>query len=130
MPTIELIARILMSLPVFMYAAGCLMNTKEMAAMFPQDTLLLRIYIIALGIFLLAGGVGFHIESLRYWSSIALAILMIVTAFSIHLSGLLRKYPADQDEQLTTVQKQMSLAGIIKDLGMAGAFLFVAVITF
>lgn len=123
------IARILLSLPVFMYATGCLLNTQEMVDMFSKDTLLLRVFVITLGLGLLAGGVGMHIESVRLWAGIGLAILMVVTAFSIHLSGLLRKYPSELGENTIKLQKQMSLAGVIKDLGMAGAFLLMATMT-
>lgn len=123
---LERAPRLLFSLPTFMYAAGCLGSTEDMVEMAPEGIPMVHALVLALGASLLAAGTLFHTQKYGRSAAFAIAVLMVVTALSIHLPGFFKAYPPELGEAMTELQQRMSMSGVIKDLGLAGAALIVA----
>jgi uncharacterized membrane protein YphA (DoxX/SURF4 family) len=104
-----------------MYAAGCLGKTEDMVAMLPAGIPMVNVLVMSLGVALLVAGVLIHTEKFGHSAGLAVAVLMVVTAFGVHLPGFFIEYPAEQGEAMIELQRRMSMSGVVKDMGLAGA---------
>jgi len=78
-----------------------------------------------LGALMLAATVLIHTRYARP-AGFVLAAPLVNTAFCVHLQSFFRDYPAEMGEAMVELQRRMSIAGVVKDLGLAGAALIVA----
>ncbi len=127
MDALKTVATILIALPALLYAAGCLFNTEVMVAMLPERIPAIRVLVRGLGAAFLVSAILINVERFAPAAGWTMAGLLLVTAFGIHLSDVIKEYPEELGEELIDLEKRAAIAGVVKDVGLAGAALFVAV---
>jgi putative oxidoreductase len=111
------IARGLLSLPFLVFGALHFVAGAAMAGAVPGWLPGGVAWVYLTGAALVAGAVGLHLRRFVVPAAIGLAALMVVFAFTVHL-------PAMADE----ATRQLGMMGLLKDLGLAGGALAVALL--
>jgi uncharacterized membrane protein len=111
------VARGLFSIPFALSGALHLVAGASMAAVVPSWVPGGVFWVYLTGIALLAGAVGIHVRRFTPLAAVGIAALMVVFAFTVHL-------PAMADE----ATRQMAMVGFMKDLGLAGGALAIALL--
>ena len=109
------VARALLTVPFAIPGVMHLTAGASMAAVVPAWVPGGVIWVYLTGIALLAGAIGIHLKKWALPAGLGLAALMLVFAFTVHL-------PAMADE----ATRQMAMVGFMKDLGLAGGALAIA----
>lgn len=117
MKTLTLSGKILYALPFAIFGLGHLANAGSMAAVVPSFVPGGVFWVYVTGLAMLAAAISIISGKLVKLSGILLAVLLITFALTVMLPGL-----GNENEQI----KQMSFVGLMKDLSLAGAALFVA----
>jgi putative oxidoreductase len=109
--------RILFSLPFLVFGVFHLMNSGAMAGMVPSYLPGGIFWVILTGLALIAAAISLYIKKMVRLAMLLLALFLVITALAIQLPGLSNPNPQ---------MAQMALPGLLKDLGLAGAALFMA----
>ena len=104
------VARLLFVVPFAVSGLFHLANARAMAGMVPVPAGVFWVYFT--GVALLAGAAGVASGRLGQWAGLGLAALMVTFVAAIHVPGL-----GNPETQ------QMAMAGLLKDLGLAGGAL-------
>ncbi|MBC8124401.1 MAG: DoxX family membrane protein [Candidatus Kapabacteria bacterium] len=113
-----LIGRILFCIPFIAFGLMHVTSAEKMAGLVPawMPGGLILVYIV--GIAELAAAASILIGKKTHLAGQLLALLLLIFVFTIHIPGML-----NATDEMT---KMMSLAGALKDLGLAGGALFVS----
>jgi uncharacterized membrane protein len=111
------VARGLFSIPFAISGALHLVAGASMAAVVPSWVPGGVLWVYVTGIALLAGAVGIHLRRWAPAAGLGIAALMGLFAFTVHLPMMA--------EEAT---RQMAMVGFMKDLGLAGGALAIALL--
>jgi len=111
MSTVTGLGKYLFSVPALIFGFFHLMNANAMAAMVPLPGGVIWVYLT--GICMIAAAVSIYIGKLDKLATVLLALLFLIYAFSLHLSGAI-------------AGDQASTGNFLKDLGLAGGALMYA----
>lgn len=127
MDVLETVATILIALPALLYAAGCLLNTQVMVDMLPERIPALHLLVRVLGVAFLGSAILINVDRLVEPAGWTMAGLLLVTAFGVHLPDVIKDYPEELGGERIDLEQRAAIAGVVKDVALAGAALFVAV---
>lgn len=127
MDVLETVATILIALPALLYAAGCLLNTQVMVDMLPERIPALHLSVRVLGVAFLGSAILINVNRFAEPAGWTMSGLLLVTAFGIHLPDVIKDYPQELGEERIDLEQRAAIAGVVKDVALAGAALFVAV---
>ncbi len=111
----DIVARILFILPLVGFGFGHLTNGSDMAGMVPIPGGVFWIYLT--GVALLAAAMSIIIKKKAALATLLLAVMLLIIALSIWLPGMSAEDP---------MQAQTNMSMMLKDLGLAGAALFMS----
>lgn len=115
MGSIIKLGKYLFAIPFIVFSLFHFMSAGDMAAMAPGGVVM--VYIAGAG--LLAAGVSIIIGKYDKLAAVLLALLLIIFIVTIHIPGLMG---AGDD----AMAMQMSMGGLLKDMGLAGGALMYA----
>ncbi|MEN9511426.1 MAG: hypothetical protein RLZZ370_1245 [Bacteroidota bacterium] len=107
-----MVARIVFALPFILFGAMHLMGADQMAGMVPSWLPGGVLWIYITGLAQIAGGLAIILDKMMPLASNLLAVLMLVYVILI-------QYPMLSHE----ATRQIGMAGVLKDLGLAGGAL-------
>ena len=108
------IARVLFSIPFLVFGLMHFMNAKAMAGIVPTWLPGGAAWVYITGVFLVAAGVSIITKRQGALACKLLAILLTLFILTVHLPGL------------STPHAQMSMIGLLKDVGLVGGALLLA----
>jgi putative oxidoreductase len=112
------LARALFSIPMAVPGAMHLVAASSMVAAVPSWVPGGVFWVYFTGLALLAGAIGIHTKRFAAAAGLGIAALMGIFAFTVHL-------PMMADE----ATRQMAMVGFMKDLGLAGGALAIALLS-
>lgn len=112
MNNLTTIGRILFAIPFIVFGIMHLMKGSAMAGMVPSYVPGGVVWIYITGLAMVAAGVSIIIKKMIRTASLLLGVLLIIYILTIHLPGLGSADPMVQ---------MMSMTSLLKDLGLAGA---------
>ena len=115
MGSIIKLGKYLFAIPFIVFSLFHFMGASDMAAMAPGGVVMVYIS----GVAMLAAGVSIIIGKYDKLAAVLLALLLIIYIVTIHIPGLMG---AGDD----AMAMQMSMGGLLKDLGLAGGALMYA----
>jgi uncharacterized membrane protein YphA (DoxX/SURF4 family) len=121
---INVVARLLLSLPFAVFGLFHLMNAPMMAGMVPAYVPGGVLWVYITGAAMLLAVVSFNIRRHDRLAGLLLALLLFSFAFTVQLPGMLK--PAAATDALAQAYKMAAMAGFFKDLGLAGGALLIA----
>jgi uncharacterized membrane protein len=106
------IGRIVFAVPFLAFGLMHLMNADAMSGMVPAFVPGGVVWIYITGLSLVAAAVSIISKKMIKMATLLLGVLLVVFVLTIHLPGL-----GSPDQNM----KMMSMSGVLKDLGLAGA---------
>lgn len=129
METLETIATILVALPALLYATGCLFATQVMVDMLPERIPGLQLLVRSVGAAFLGAGILINFDRFAEPAGWTLFGLLLLTAFGVHVPDAVKDYPEELGPERIDLEQRAAIAGVVKDLAVAGAALLIAVTT-
>lgn len=114
---LSLIGRILFSLPLLAFGMGHLTGANNMAMMVPAWLPGGVFWVYVTGVALIAAAVAIIINKMTFQAALALAILFLTFALTVHLPGVLKG---------EGMMKTMAMVMLFKDIALTGAALVIA----
>lgn len=108
---ISKIGKYLYAIPMVIFGLFHFLNSSAMAGMVPIPGGIFWIYLT--GLSLILAGISIIIQKLDEWSSLLLAVMLLVFVLTIHLPGVLAGGELSQ----------MYMTNLLKDLALAGGAL-------
>lgn len=108
---ISKIGKYLYAIPMVIFGLFHFLNSSAMAGMVPIPGGIFWIYLT--GLSLILAGISIIIQKLDEWSSLLLAVMLLVFVLTIHLPGVLAGGE----------MSQMYMTNLLKDLALAGGAL-------
>jgi putative oxidoreductase len=112
MKNLSNIGRIIYAIPFLVFGVMHLMNANGMAGMVPSLFPGGVIWIYITGLCMIAAAISIITKKMIGLATLLLGILLLIYVLTIHVPGL-----SSPDE----MTKMMSMSGLLKDLGLAGA---------
>ncbi len=109
------LGKYLLAIPMIIFGVLHFMNAESMAGMAPFGGAFI-VYLT--GLALILAGISLIIGKLDKLAAVLLALFLLLTAFTIHLPGLMN---AADDNAMA-----MSMGGMLKDIALAGGALLAA----
>ena len=122
--TLNLAARILISLPLLVFGLGHLSNAHQMAGMVPAYVPGGVLWVYVTGVALLLASVAFISGKLNRVAGYLTALLLLSFVLTIQLPGMTKT--VDPTDAVGGAYKMAAFAGFFKDLGLVGAVLLIA----
>lgn len=113
----NIVARILFVLPLVLFAMGHLTNANSMAEMMLPNFPGAIFFVYLTGLALLAAAISILIKKKASLATLLLALLLIMIAFIVYFPSMIGTDP---------VAAEMAMPHFLKDLGLAGASLFMS----
>lgn len=117
MKNLSNIGRMMFAIPFLAFGVMHLLNADAMAGMVPSYVPGGVIWIYLTGLALVAAAVSIISKKMIKIATLLLGILMVIFVLTLHLPGL-----SSPDQNM----KMMSMSGVLKDLGLAGAAFMIA----
>lgn len=117
MKNLQMLGRIIFSIPLIMFGAMHLMKSGDMAGMVLKDWPMAEAMVIISGIALILGGVSIIWGKMGKWAAIGVAVLMLIFIIALHMPSAM-----GDDEMM----KQMGMISTLKDLSILGGALVIA----
>ena len=105
---ISKIGKYLFAIPMVIFGLFHFLNSSAMAGMVPIPGGIFWIYLT--GLSLILAGISIIIQKLDEWSSLLLAVMLLVFVLTIHLPGVLAGGEMSQT-YMTNLLKDLALAG-------------------
>lgn len=115
MKNLSKIGQIIFTVPMVVFGIMHFMNAGDMAGMVPSFIPGGVFWVYITGLALIAASVSIWINKLTFLASLLLGIMLMVFVLTIHLPGVMN------EETM-----QMSMAMMLKDLGLAGGAFLIA----
>lgn len=112
MKNLSNIGRMIFAIPFLAFGLMHLLNADSMAGMVPSYVPGGVLWIYLTGLSLVAAAVSIITQKMIKIATLLLGILLVVFVLTLHLPGL-----SSPDQNM----KMMSMSGLLKDLGLAGA---------
>ena len=80
-----------------------------------------------LGVVFLASAILLNFERFLPAAGWTMAGSLLVTAFGVHLPDVFKQYPEELGEAMIDLEQRTAVAGVVKDLAVAGAAVLIAV---
>ncbi|MFC1729183.1 DoxX family protein [candidate division KSB1 bacterium] len=112
-----IVARVLYALPIFVFGLNHFLKMGDMAAVVPPFFPFPSFWVALTGLGLIAAATAIVTGKIAKLASLLLGAMLIVFVLTIHIPGL-----GSSDAMMA----QMAMAGMLKDIALAGAAFFMA----